>query len=62
LWARAARQVHPAPLIAGLAAPTSGTVLLDGHPVTGAGPDRGLIFQQGAVYPFRRSSATSRSA
>jgi len=40
-------------LIAGLSAPTSGTVLLDGHPVTGAGPDRGLIFQQGAVYPFR---------
>ena len=40
-------------LIAGLSAPTSGVVLLDGHPVTGAGPDRGLIFQQGAVYPFR---------
>jgi NitT/TauT family transport system ATP-binding protein len=40
-------------LIAGLATPTSGSVLLDGQPVTGPGPDRGLIFQQGAVYPFR---------
>jgi NitT/TauT family transport system ATP-binding protein len=40
-------------LIAGLATPTSGSVRLDGHQVTGPGPDRGLIFQQGAVYPFR---------
>jgi NitT/TauT family transport system ATP-binding protein len=40
-------------LIAGLAEPTTGTVELDGRPVTGPGPDRGLIFQQGAIYPFR---------
>jgi len=40
-------------LIAGLAKPTAGTVSLDGYPVTGPGPDRGLIFQSGAVYPWR---------
>jgi NitT/TauT family transport system ATP-binding protein len=40
-------------LVAGLAKPTEGTVSLDGYPVTGPGPDRGLIFQSGAVYPWR---------
>ncbi len=40
-------------LIAGLTPPTEGTVTLDGAPVTGPGPDRGLVFQSGAVYPFR---------
>ena len=40
-------------LIAGLSRPTAGTVALDGAPVTGPGPDRGLVFQSGAVFPFR---------
>jgi NitT/TauT family transport system ATP-binding protein len=40
-------------LVAGLSRPTAGTVTLDGAPVTGPGPDRGLVFQSGAVYPFR---------
>jgi NitT/TauT family transport system ATP-binding protein len=40
-------------LIAGLATPSRGTVLLDGVPVTGPGPDRGLVLQSGAVYPWR---------
>jgi NitT/TauT family transport system ATP-binding protein len=40
-------------LIAGLTRPTSGTVALGGVPVTGPGPDRGLVLQSGAVYPFR---------
>lgn len=40
-------------LIAGLSRPTSGEVRLDDDVVTGPGPDRGLVFQDGAVYPFR---------
>ncbi|WP_041843130.1 ABC transporter ATP-binding protein [Actinoplanes friuliensis] len=40
-------------LIAGLSMPTTGAITLSGTPVTGPGPDRGLVFQSGAVYPFR---------
>ena len=40
-------------LIAGLTRPTSGAVAINGEPVIGPGPDRGLVFQSGAIYPFR---------
>ncbi len=40
-------------LIAGLAEPSEGLITLDGDAVTGPGPDRGLVFQHGALYPWR---------
>jgi NitT/TauT family transport system ATP-binding protein len=40
-------------LLAGLTQPSAGTIALAGEPVAGPGPDRGLVFQSGAVYPFR---------
>jgi NitT/TauT family transport system ATP-binding protein len=40
-------------LIAGLTTPTSGSLALNGDRVIGPGPDRGLVFQSGAIYPFR---------
>ena len=39
-------------LIAGLEKPDAGQVLMDGQPVAGPGRDRGVIFQEAALFPW----------
>ena len=39
-------------LIAGLQAPTSGKIVIDGQAIKGPGPDRGVIFQNYALMPW----------
>ena len=39
-------------IVAGFLAPTEGQVLLGGKRVTGPGPERGMVFQQGALFEW----------
>lgn len=39
-------------IIGGLLKPSEGRVLLDGKDITGASPERGIVFQEFALYPW----------
>ena len=39
-------------VVAGFVRPSAGTVLLDGEPIPGPGPDRGVIFKEYGVFPW----------
>jgi len=40
-------------LLGGLTKPTSGQILIDGKPISGPGLDRGIVFQQYALFPWK---------
>ncbi|HIH87462.1 MAG TPA: ABC transporter ATP-binding protein [Methanosarcinales archaeon] len=40
-------------IIAGLEKPDSGTLTVNKEPITGPGPDRGMVFQEYSLFPWR---------
>ena len=40
-------------IVAGLEAPTSGAATIDGEPIVGPSPERGMVFQEYSLFPWR---------
>jgi NitT/TauT family transport system ATP-binding protein len=40
-------------IVQGLEAPSGGSILLSGKPLAGPGPDRGFVFQNDSLFPWR---------
>lgn len=49
-------------IIAGLSYPTTGAIVLNGKPITGPGPDRGVVFQNYALMPWMTVAENIRFA
>jgi NitT/TauT family transport system ATP-binding protein len=43
-------------LVGGLTVPDGGRILVDGRPIDGPGRDRGIVFQQYALFPWRTAA------
>ncbi len=39
--------------VAGYITPTTGQIMIDGERITGPGPDRGMVFQQYSLFPWK---------
>ncbi|MCW5773069.1 MAG: ABC transporter ATP-binding protein [Rhodospirillaceae bacterium] len=47
-------------LVAGFEKPTAGTIVLDGKPIRGPAPDRGIVFQEYTLFPWRTVAGNIR--
>ena len=49
-------KIHFLRIVAGLESPDEGQILFDGHPVRETGPERIMVFQEGALFPWLKGS------